>query len=102
MSNGTTNQRWRSVLFAVGTIAAVISIVAGVCSWIDPFPLLSDGQGGFRLNPLEDRLLFAGLSTGFVAVVLGAFGKRLGRVSIVVVGFLSILSNIAGWMGNHR
>ncbi len=102
MSNGASNQRWRSVLFALGAIAAAISIVAGVCSWIDPFPLLSDGQGGFRLNPLEDRVFLAGLSTGFVAVVLGAFGKRLGRVSTVVVGFLSILFNISGWMGNHR
>ena len=94
--------RWRSVLFRIGGIAAVISAAAGVCSWVDPFPLLSDGRGGWRLNPLEDWVLTAGLSTGLVTIILGAFGKRTSRVLLVVIGMLLIVFNIFGWLGNHR
>ena len=92
---------WRSILFSIGGIAALIS-AAGVCSWVDPFPLLSDGRGGRRLNPLEHRVLIAGLSTAVVTVILGSFGKRVGRVLLVVIGMLLILFNILGWLGNHR
>jgi hypothetical protein len=102
MSNRTANQRWRSLLFSTGGIAAVLSAAAGVCSWVDPFPLLSDGRGGWRLNPLEYWVLIAGLSTGIVTIILGAFGKRVGRVSLVAIGMLLILFNGCGWLGNHR
>lgn len=94
--------KWHSVLFSIGGIAAVISAVAGVCSWVDPFPLLSDGRGGWRLNPLEGRVLIAGLLTGFVTIILGTFGKRVGRVLLIVIGLLLIVFNILGWLGSHR
>ena len=102
MNTGLRNREWRSVLFSIGWIAAVISAAAGVCSWVDPFPLLSDGGGGWRLNPLEGWVLIAGLSTGLASTILGAFGKRAGRVSLVVIGVVLMLFNILGWMGNHR
>ena len=102
LTNKTANQKWRSVLFGIGGIAAVLSAAAGVCSWVDPFPLLPVSGGGLRLNPLEGWVLIAGLSTGFAAVVLGAFGKRVRRVSLVAFGMLLILFNIFGWLGNHR
>ena len=102
MRNRTVKRTWRSVLFSIGVIAAVISAVAGVCSWIDPFPLVSDGQGGWRLNPLEGWAFIAGVSTGFAAVILGAFGKRVSCASLVLLGILLILFNIFGWLGNHR
>lgn len=98
----TANQKWRSVLFSIGGVAAVFSAAAGVCSWVDPFPLLSDGRGGWRLNPLEGWVLIAGLSTGFATLVLGAFGKRVSRVLLIVIGILLMLLNVFGWLGNHR
>jgi hypothetical protein len=98
----TAGRKWRPVLFSIGWIAAVLSTAAGICTWIDPFPLLSDSHGGWRLNPLEDWVLIAGLSTGFSTVILGAFGKRAGRVLLVVFGILLILFNASGWLGNHR
>jgi hypothetical protein len=97
-----SSKKWRTVLFSIGVIAAVISAAAGVCSWVDPFPLLSDGQGGYRLNPLEGRMLITGLSAGLATMILGAFGKRVGRVSLVVIGLILILFNLLGWLGNHR
>lgn len=54
------------------------------------------------MNPLEDQVLIAGLSTGLVTTILGAFGKRVGRVLLVVVGFLLIVFSMLGWLGNHR
>lgn len=102
LTNRTTDTNWRTVLFGIGVIAALLSTAAGVCSWVDPFPLLSDGQGGYRQNPLEDRVLAAGLLTGLVSMVLGVFGKRVGRVLLIVVGLLLIVFNLLGWLGNHR
>ena len=106
MTSGVTNRnaikKWRTVLFGIGVIAAVLSAAAGVRSWVDPFPLISDGRGGYRLNPLEGRVLIAGLSTGFVTMILGAFAKRVGRVLLVVIGLLLIVFNMLGWLGNHR
>ena len=80
----------------------MLSATAGVCSWVDPFPLLSDGAGGYRLNPLEGWVLIAGLSTGLVTMILAAFGKRAGRVLLIVIGILLMLFNVFGWLGNHR
>jgi len=102
MSNSTRTERRRSVLLSIGGTAAVLSAAAAVCTWVHPFPLLSDGQGGWRLNPLEDWVFIAGLSTGLVTTVLGAFGKRGGRVFLVLIGVLLMLFNIFGWLGNHR
>jgi hypothetical protein len=102
LTNRTANQKWRSVLFGIGGIAAVLAAAAGVCSWVDPFPLLPDRGGGWRLDPLEGWVLIVGLSAGFATVVLGAFGKRAGRLLLVAFGMLLILFNIFGWLGNHR
>lgn len=80
----------------------MISAAAGICSWVDPFPLLSDGGGGSRLNPLETWTLMAGISAGFATFILGAFGKRVSRVLLVLLGPLLIVFNILGWLGSHR
>jgi len=102
LPNETTDSRWRVVLFGIGVIAAMLSAGAAVCSWLDPFPLISDGQGGYRLNPLEDRVLAAGLLTGLVSIIFGAFGKRVSRVLLIAFGLLLIAVNVVGWLGNHR
>jgi hypothetical protein len=102
LTNTVTDKNWRAVLFSIGVVAALLSAAAGVCSWANPFPLLSDGQGGYRLNPLEGRVLVAGLLTGLVSMILGAFGKRVGRVLLIVIGLLLIVFNLLGWLGNHR
>lgn len=102
LTNRTANGKWRTVLFSIGVIAGVLSAAAGVCSWVNPFLLVSDGRGGYRLNPLEGWVLIAGLSTGLVTMILAGFGQRGGRVLLIVVGMLLMLINILGWLGNHR
>jgi hypothetical protein len=102
MGYGTENQSMRRVIFAIGCIAALLALAATVCSWIAPFPLLADGQGGFSLNPLEDRVLLAGLLSALGASILGAFGTGKSRVVIVLSGPLLAFCSLLGWLGNHR
>lgn len=98
----STETRSRAVMFGIGVVAAVLSAVAGVCSRVDPFPLISDGEGGFRLNPMEDRVLFAGVFMALASMVLAVFGKRVVRVVLIAIGLVLLVFNVAGWLGNHR
>ena len=99
----TKGTKGRMVVFSIGVIAALLSAVAGAYTWLYHFRLISDGQGGYLLNPLEDRVLVAGLLTGLVSMILGAFGKRVSRVLLIVFGFLLLIAfNVLGWLGNHR
>jgi len=100
--NRVIDSKWRTVLFGTGVTAAMLSATAGVCSWVYPFPLISDGQGGYRVDPLEDRVLVAGLLAGLVSMILGVFGRRVGRVLLIASGLLLVVFNLLGWMGNHR
>lgn len=72
------------------------------CSWTAPFPLISDGHGGFSLNPLEDRVFIAGLWSALAASILGASGKGRSRVAVVLSGPLLAVCSLLGWLGNHR
>src|ERR1700733_12670421 len=102
MDDRTETQSARGVIFASGCIAALIALASAVCSWTSPFPLVSDGQGGFSLNPLEDRVLLAGLLSALAASVLGAFGKGKSRITLVLSGPLLAVCSLLGWLGNHR
>jgi len=62
----------------------------------------STAEGGWRVNPLDGWVLIIGLSTAVATTVLGVFGKRVGRVSLVIFGVLLFLFNYVGWLGNHR
>ncbi len=95
-------RRRRKALFRIGLLTAVLSAALSVCSWIHPFPLLSDGQGGWRMNPLGDWVLFAGLSTGLLTMVLAFFGSRLSRIVLVTGGLLLLIFNGVAWLGNNR
>jgi hypothetical protein len=102
MDDRTENQSPRRVMLAIGCIAALIALASTVSSWTAPFPLVSDGQGGFSLNPLEDRVLLAGLLSALAASILGAFGKGKLRVALVLSGPLLAVCSLLGWLGNHR
>jgi hypothetical protein len=92
----------RKAVFRIGCIVGLIALASAVCSWAAPFPLVSDGKGGFSLNPLEGRVLIAGLISAVAASILGAFGKGKSRVVVVLSGPLLIICSLLGWLGNHR
>jgi hypothetical protein len=102
MDDRTENQSPRRVIVAIGCIAALIALASTLCSWTAPFPLVSDGQGGFSLNPLEDRVLLAGLLSALAASILGAFAKGKSRLALVLSGPLLAVCSLLGWLGNHR
>jgi hypothetical protein len=102
MDDQTENESLRTVLFTIGCIAALLALASTVCSWTAPFPLVPDGQGGFSLNPLEDRVLIAGLLSATAASSMGAFGKGKSRVAVVLSGPLLAVCSLLGWLGNHR
>ena len=102
MNERTPKQTWPKVAFGIGYIAAVIAAISAVCSWTAPFPLVSDGHGDLSLNPLEGRVLVAGLCSALVTSILGAFGKGKSRVALVLTGPLLVIGSLLGWLGNHR
>ena len=101
-TNRTTDQKWRTLLFSIGVISALLSAGAGICSCVDHFPLLANGQGGYRQNPTEDLVLFAGLLTGLASMAFGAFGKGVGRILLIATGLLLTVFNLLAWLGNNR
>ncbi len=55
--------KWRRLLFRAGVIAGVLSVLGAFGCLMNPFPLLPWGDGGYRINPLDDYLLLASVST---------------------------------------
>jgi hypothetical protein len=96
------NQSPHTVLFAIGCVAALLAFASAICSWTSPFPLVPDGQGGFSLNPMGDRVLLAGLLSALAASILGAFCKGKLRLTLVLSGPLLAVCSLLGWLGNHR
>lgn len=92
----------RKIIFAVACVAVLIALGSAICSWTAPFPLVSDGNGGFSLNPLEDRVLSAGLWSALAASILGAFGKGPSRVVVILSGPILVVFSLLSWLGNHR
>jgi hypothetical protein len=96
------DRTWREVAFSFGCVAAVITLASAICSWASPFPLLADARGDLSLNPLEDRVLIAGLFSAIATVVLGALGKGKGRAVLILLGPILLIGSLLGWLGNHR
>ena len=102
MSDRTRNQTWRAVLFGIGCIPAIIAAASTIFSWTASFPLISDGRGGFSLNPLEGKVLVVGLWSAFATTFLGAFGKGKSRVALISLGPVMAIVSLVGWLGDHR
>lgn len=102
MAKDAGTSTWRAIAFRGGQVSAAFSMAACICSWINPFPLLSGPEGGLHINPLDDWVLGIGLLTGVLAVILAGFGKGVGRVLTAFSGLLLFLINYFVWLGNHR
>lgn len=77
----------RRQLFKCGLGLSIFCSLAVLCSWLQPFPLVSDGQGGYsdgcNLALSEITLLAAVVTIG-----LAAFGGRVARLSLLGSGVL--------------
>lgn len=93
--------RTRRRLFKSGVFVGILCAVAVVCSWLHPFPLLSDGQGGYsdRRNFI---LSLAALYAAPLPILLAIFGRGGARLLLAGSGFLLVVLAYGGLLsGGH-
>jgi len=77
----------RRLLFRSGLLWCILSSLTVVGSWLDPFRLLPDGQGGY--SDIRNTMLFdAGLATALLTIGLAVFGRGPARLFLLGSGFL--------------
>ncbi len=89
----------RLTLFRCGLLMSIVCSLMVLSSWFNPFPLLSDGNGGY--SNIRNSILFdAGFFTAFLTVGLAVFGRGRSRlmlaasgIVLAVVAFAALLSN---------
>ena len=77
----------RRRLFKCGLGLSIVCSIAVLCSWLQPFPLASDGQGGYtdvRNFTISEIALLAALMT----TALATFGRSVARLSLLGSGVL--------------
>ena|SRR5579871_3529371 len=75
------------LLFNCGLGLSIVCSLAVLLSWLQPFPLLPDGQGGYsdiRNFDLSEGALLAALMT----IVLAVFGRSVARLILLASGVL--------------
>jgi hypothetical protein len=87
------------LLFRCGLLASILCSITVACSWLDPFPLVPDGQGGY--SDIRNSILFAtALLSAVLTMVLALFGRGAPRLllagagfSLTVIGYGALLQN---------
>ena len=77
----------RLLLFNCGLGLSIVCSLAVLLSWLQPFPLLPDGQGGYsdiRNFDLSEGALLASLTT----IALAVFGRSVARLILLASGVL--------------
>jgi len=90
--------RPRAIAFSAGLLASLMCAVTSVCCWLEPFPLASDGHGGY--SDVNEVLFAMALATALLTFVLAFFGRCSPRLLLCgaaviqfVIAFLAILQN---------
>jgi hypothetical protein len=77
----------RRLLFSLGLVLSIVGSLAVFLSWLQPFPLLPDGQGGYsdiRNFALSEGALVVALTT----IALAAFGRSMARLILLASGLV--------------
>lgn len=89
----------RTIAFRVGLITSLFCAAASVCCWLDPFPLISDGRGGYS-NIILTLLCNFALATAGLTFFFALFGRRSPRLFLCVaaviqfvITYLAVLQN---------
>jgi len=78
--------RGRLFLFRCGLLVSVLCSL-GISSWFHPFPLLSDGHGGYS-DVRNVVLSMAALYSALPAIGLAIFGRGAARLLLAGSGLL--------------
>jgi hypothetical protein len=91
--------RTRLFLFRCGLFLSIVCSLAVVASWFDPFPLLSDGHGGY--SDIRNGTLFSGaLFTALLTIGLAIFGRGAARLLLVGSGVLLTIAAFGAFLSN--
>ena len=91
--------RARVLLFRGGLLLSILCSLTVICSWFDPFPLLSDGNGGY--SDIRNSLLFMGaLSTAVLTIVVAICGRGAARLLLVVSGLVLTIMAYGAFLSN--
>ena len=87
------------LLFRGGLPLSILCSLTLICSWFDPFPLLSDGVGGY--SDIRNSLLFMGaLSTAILTIVVAISGRGAARFLLVVSGLVLTIMTYGAFLSN--
>lgn len=92
---------WRKRLFTAGVIMCVLAAAGTLGCWQNPFPLLALPDGGYKTNPLDERLPVASLCSSLLTTALATFGRGAARVLFIVIGLLLFALSWSGYVGNN-
>jgi len=91
--------RVRLTLFRCGLLMSIICSFMVFSSWFNPFPLLSDGHGGYS-NIRNSMLFDAGLFTAFLTAGLAVFGRGRSRLLLAASGLVLVFVAFAALLSN--
>jgi hypothetical protein len=77
----------RLTLLRCGLLMSIVCSLVVLSSWFNPFPLLSDGHGGYS-NSRNSMLFDAGLFTAFSMIGLAMFGRGGSRLLLAASGIV--------------
>lgn len=87
------------LLFRGGLLLSILCSLTVICSWFDPFPLFSDGNGGY--SDIRNSLVFMGaLSTAVLTIVVAICGRGAARLLLVVSGLVLTIMVYGAFLSN--
>jgi hypothetical protein len=75
----------RGRIFKCGLLVSILTSVLIACCWFNPFPLRSDGRGGYS-DIRNYQLQASALCAAFVTASLGSFGRGTPRLLLICNG----------------
>lgn len=80
----------RTYLFTAGVAVGIVSAVLISCSFLDPFPLIADGHGGYS-DIRNYRLVQFAIYPALAVIVLGLAGRGRPRLLLVAGGVVQFV-----------
>jgi hypothetical protein len=91
----------RKSLFRASIVTALLSAIAVFVDWTAPFPLVPWGEGGYAINPWDERVFGIGLVLCVATIALGAFGRGLWRWLLMAAGLFFFAFSVMCFVQNH-
>jgi len=91
---------WRVYIFRAGLGIAILTLVATILCWADPFPLVHLPNGSLWVGLWLDRVFVVAECGSLATLGCGFSGRGGGRVGMCIAGMLLMVVSFWGWLGN--